>query len=64
VFAKYETLRKPSNVLVMNLAFCDLMMMVTMIPETTWGFIEGGTWPFGYTLCILHGFCGKTGMLT
>ena len=34
IFSHYKPLRTPANMLVMNLAFSDLMLMFTLIPES------------------------------
>jgi r-opsin len=59
IFAKYAKLRSPSNILVMNLAFCDLMCMATMVPECIVNFFMGGVWQFGDFACQFHAFCGS-----
>ncbi|CAG7722549.1 unnamed protein product [Allacma fusca] len=59
VFVKFPKLRSPSNLLVMNLAFCDLMTMVTMVPECIINFFMGGVWQFGDWACQFHAFCGS-----
>jgi r-opsin len=58
VFMKYKTLRTPSNMLVMNLALSDLLIMGTLFPECTINFFMGGIWQFGQTACLVHAFCG------
>ncbi|CAG7724951.1 unnamed protein product [Allacma fusca] len=59
IFLKYATLRTPSNMLVMNLALCDLMIMVSLIPENIVSFLMGGVWQFGDAACQIHAFCGS-----
>lgn len=58
IFLKYSALRTPSNVLVMNLAFCDLMIMASLVPECIVNFLMGGIWQFGSLACQIHAFCG------
>ena len=58
VFLKFRNLRTPSNVLVMNLALSDLLIMATLVPECIVNFFLGGTWQFGPTACQFHAFCG------
>ena len=44
--------------LIMNLAFSDLMLMLTLIPECVYNFFLGGPWQFGEMACQIHAFCG------
>ena len=44
--------------LIMNLAFSDLMLMLTLIPECVYNFFLGGPWQFGDMACQIHAFCG------
>ena len=44
--------------LVINLAFSDLMLMLTLIPEAVYNFFNGGPWQFGELGCQIHAFCG------
>ncbi|XP_065575063.1 compound eye opsin BCRH2-like [Artemia franciscana] len=58
IFGKYPALRTPSNVYVMNLAFSDFTLMITLLPECIWNFFLGGPWRFGEYGCYVHAFCG------
>ena len=58
IFSRYDKLRTPSNMLVVNLAFSDLMLMLTLVPESVYNFFSGGTWQFGALGCQIHSFCG------
>ncbi|CAG0886580.1 unnamed protein product [Cyprideis torosa] len=53
VFASTPGLRTPSNILILNLAFSDLMMMLSNFPPTAiacWY----SRWVFGETICSLY----------
>jgi len=58
IFLKFKNLRTPSNVLVMNLALSDLLIMATLVPECVINFFMGGVWQFGDLACQIHAFCG------
>lgn len=60
IFSNNEKLRTPANMLVMNLAMSDLLLMVTLIPECVYNFFLGGPWQFGELGCQIHSFCGKS----
>jgi r-opsin len=58
VFMATRSLKTPSNLLVVNLAFSDFMMMVTMFPfMSISNFYE--TWAFGPLMCEVYGFLGS-----
>lgn len=59
ILTKYKSLRSPSNILVMNLAVSDLMLMLCLIPEAVINFFNGGPWQFGELACQIHAFCGR-----
>lgn len=59
IFSTYPSIRTPANMLVINLAVSDLMLMLTLIPEAVINFFLGGPWQFGYIGCQIHAFCGK-----
>jgi len=44
--------------LVMNLAICDIGLMITLFPELIYNFFTGGPWRFGEVACYVHSFCG------
>jgi r-opsin len=58
IFGKYKSLRSPANVLVMNLAISDMLLMFGLIPEAVYNFMTGGAWKFGWLGCQIHAFCG------
>lgn len=58
IFSRYNNLRTPANLLVINLAISDLMLMITLIPEAVYNFFNGGPWQFGDIGCQIHAFCG------
>ncbi|XP_014240082.1 opsin-1 [Cimex lectularius] len=58
IFSSTKTLRTPSNLLVVNLAFSDFLMMTTMSPPMViCCYYE--TWVLGPLLCELYGMCGS-----
>lgn len=59
IFSRFGTLRTPANMLVINLAISDLLLMITLIPESVYNFFLGGPWQFGHLGCQIHAFCGK-----
>lgn len=59
IFGHNQALRSPANMLVMNLAVSDLLLMITLIPECVYNFFMGGPWQFGEFACQIHSFCGK-----
>nr|CAH0098681.1 unnamed protein product [Daphnia galeata] len=58
IFSHFKSLRTPANMLVINLAVSDLMLMFTLIPEACYNFFSGGPWQFGHIGCQIHAFCG------
>lgn len=60
IFSHYSPLRTPANMLVINLAVSDLMLMLSLIPEAVYNFFCGGPWQFGYMGCQIHAFCGTS----
>lgn len=58
VFSTTKSLRTPSNLLVVNLAFSDFLMMVAMCPMMVINcYYE--TWVFGPMMCQVYGFAGS-----
>nr|ANN11808.1 long wavelength sensitive opsin 2 [Acmaeodera diffusa]ANN11812.1 long wavelength sensitive opsin 2 [Acmaeodera diffusa]APY20542.1 long wavelength sensitive opsin 2 [Acmaeodera diffusa] len=58
IFCSTKTLRTPSNFLVVNLAFSDFLMMVSLVPEVVINcYFE--TWALGPLLCEIHGMLGS-----
>jgi r-opsin len=47
------------NMLVINLAVSDLLLMISLIPEAVYNFSCGGPWQFGDLGCQIHAFCGQ-----
>lgn len=58
VFATTKSLRSPSNLLVLNLAFSDFMMMVSMCPAMVINCVYE-TWVLGPMWCDLYAMCGS-----
>lgn len=59
ILSRNPSLRTPANILVMNLAISDFLLMVTLIPEAVYNFFSGGPWQFGEIGCQIHAFCGN-----
>lgn len=59
ILGSYPTLRTPANMLVMNLAVSDFLLMITLLPEACYNFFNGGPWQFGDLGCQIHAFCGR-----
>lgn len=58
IFATTKSLRKPSNLFIINLAAADfLMMMSNAPPMVIASYYE--TWTFGPLMCDLYAFCGS-----
>ncbi|KAK5611930.1 Melanopsin [Crenichthys baileyi] len=57
VFCRSETLRSPSNLLVVNLAVADFLMSVTQSPVFFVASLHR-RWVFGEFACELYAFCG------
>ncbi|NP_001164379.1 long wavelength sensitive opsin 1 [Nasonia vitripennis] len=58
IFASTKSLRTPSNLLVINLAFSDFCMMFTMSPPMVINcYYE--TWVFGPLMCEIYALCGS-----
>ncbi|XP_032792245.1 compound eye opsin BCRH2 [Daphnia magna] len=58
ILGSFPSLRTPANMLVMNLAVSDFLLMITLIPECVYNFFTGGPWQFGDLGCQIHAFCG------
>nr|BAG80982.1 opsin [Triops longicaudatus] len=59
IFGKHKNLRSPTNTLLMNLAFCDLMIFIGLYPEMLGNiFMNDGTWMWGDIACRLHAWFG------
>ncbi|CAG0900341.1 unnamed protein product [Cyprideis torosa] len=58
IFMSTRSLKTPSNLLIVSLAFSDLIMMVTMVPPFVINcYYE--TWVFGETVCSIYGMFGS-----
>lgn len=58
IFSTTKSLRTPSNLLVVNLAFSDFLMMVVMSPPMVLNcYYE--TWVLGPLMCDIYGMCGS-----
>nr|APY20628.1 long wavelength sensitive opsin [Metrius contractus] len=58
IFSSTKTLRTPSNLLVVNLALSDFLMMLAMSPAMVINcYYE--TWILGPFMCELYGMCGS-----
>lgn len=58
IFLSTKHLRTPSNLLVVNLAFSDFMMMATMCPPMVYNCIQE-TWVLGPFMCQIYALCGS-----
>ena len=59
ILGSFPALRTPANMLVMNLAVSDFLLMITLLPEACYNFFTGGPWRFGDLGCQIHAFCGN-----
>jgi len=58
VFQNTKALRSPANMLVVNLAFSDFLMMGNMFPPMVYACMHG-TWMLGPSYCQYYGFAGS-----
>nr|APY20638.1 long wavelength sensitive opsin [Octodonta nipae] len=58
IFSSTKGLRTPSNLLVVNLAFSDFCMMLTMSPAMVIN-CYNETWVLGPLFCEIYGMCGS-----
>nr|ANN11824.1 long wavelength sensitive opsin 1 [Chrysobothris lateralis]ANN11828.1 long wavelength sensitive opsin 1 [Chrysobothris lateralis]APY20574.1 long wavelength sensitive opsin 1 [Chrysobothris lateralis] len=58
IFSTTKSLRTPSNLLVINLAFSDFCMMFTMAPPMVIN-CYFQTWMFGPFICNIYAMCGS-----
>lgn len=58
IFLSTKALKTPSNMLVVNLAFSDFMIMFTMCPPMVYNCLQE-TWVLGPLACTLYGMCGS-----
>lgn len=58
IFLTTKSLRSPSNMLIVNLAFSDFMLMFTLVPIMLYGCVKE-TWQLGPFMCEIYGLCGS-----
>ncbi|XP_045137352.1 compound eye opsin BCRH2 [Portunus trituberculatus] len=58
LFAKCQALRTPANILVVNLALSDLIMLTTNVPFFTYNCFCGGVWMFSTAYCEIYAALG------
>jgi len=58
IFLKVKSLRTPSNMFVVNLAFSDLCMMITQGPNVIINCFTNRVWMWGHLGCKLYAFTG------
>jgi len=58
LFIKDPDLRKPSNMLVVNLAISDIIMLLTNGLPLAYNVFQANYWIFGKTACTLYGLAG------
>nr|APY20606.1 long wavelength sensitive opsin 1 [Gyrinus marinus] len=58
IFSSTKSLRTPSNMLVVNLAFSDFLMMLCMSPIMVIN-CYNETWVFGPFMCEIYAMCGS-----
>ncbi|PSN33893.1 Opsin-1 [Blattella germanica] len=58
IFSSTKSLRTPSNLLVVNLAFSDFLMMVIISPPMVVN-CYNETWVLGPLMCEIYGMCGS-----
>jgi len=59
VFMNTKSLRTPANLLVVNLALSDFLMMANMMPPLVYACYHG-TWMLGPTYCGIYGMIGSS----
>uniref|UniRef100_A0A336M3P1 CSON008077 protein n=1 Tax=Culicoides sonorensis TaxID=179676 RepID=A0A336M3P1_CULSO len=58
IFTSTKSLRSPSNLLVVNLAFSDFLMMFCMCPPMVYNCLQE-TWSLGPLFCTIYGMFGS-----
>lgn len=58
VFLSTKSLRTPSNMLIVNLAFSDFMIMFTLCPSMFWSCLQEA-WTLGPFACELYALSGS-----
>ena len=54
-----QALRTPANILVVNLALSDLIMLTTNVPFFTYNCFSGGIWMFSAAYCEIYACLGE-----
>ncbi|XP_067672104.1 parapinopsin-like [Haliotis asinina] len=54
VFLRNKTLRSPTNLFIMSLSICDILMAIVSTISCAASFSHG--WVFGHVVCVLEGF--------
>jgi r-opsin len=55
---KIKKLRTPSNLLVLNLAIMDMLMLLSQFPFFVYNCFQGGVWAFSPFMCELYACFG------
>lgn len=55
-----QALRTPANILVVNLALSDLIMLTTNVPFFTYNCFSGGVWMFSPQYCEIYACLGES----
>nr|ADQ01809.1 opsin protein [Leptuca pugilator] len=58
LYMKSPALKTPANMLVVNLALSDLIMLTTNFPPFTYNCFSGGRWMFSATYCQIYAALG------
>ena len=59
LYMKEKALKSASNLLIVNLACSDFLMLLTNFPVFTYNCFAGGFWMFSGFYCEVYAFCGK-----
>lgn len=63
LYFKVKKLRTPANLLILNLAILDFLMLMSQFPIFSYNCFEGGVWMFSERACQLYALFGAiTGM--
>jgi len=63
LYFKVKKLRTPNNLLVINLAIMDFLMLLSQFPIFAYNSFSGGIWMFSAFACEIYALCGSiTGM--
>jgi len=58
LYSKESSLHSPSNLLVVNLALSDFIMIITNFPFFAYNCFNGGTWSFSQSYCAMYAALG------